>query len=488
MGRPAHLGIAAQPRGTARPAVLSLPVPLALLFALTLGSQARAQAGTQGHAPAARENLAIVHATIHTMADSTPLVDGTIVIVGRRVFDVGPAGSVTIPPGARIIDASGKHVIPGLWDMHVHTAVPEGDALLPLYIANGVTGVRDMGGDHARIQEWREAIREGHIIGPRLVAAGPYVQGGRAVLPHLVVRTPDEAARAVDSLAVLGVDFVKVHGVVPREAFFALARAARTYHLPLGGHLALGVSVQEAADSGQRSLEHLEGFANPCSPSDSVRLAAAHPFHRTVLGDCSTSDQSPVYRHIAEAPTWVTPTLIALEMIASLPDATLPSDSLAHYQPASLRAILAQALGTPQDMPEDASVLGRELWLKRLAVVSGLAEAGVPILAGTDAPLRNSMPGFGLHAELEALVRAGMSPWRALRTATEEPARYFDTDSIGRVCSGCVADLLVLDGDPLDDIRNTRRIALIVADGRAYPAAARKELLEGVLRAAGSSR
>jgi hypothetical protein len=273
---------------------------------------------------------------------------------------------------------------------------------------------------------------------------------------------------------------------VPREAFFALARAARARGLALAGHLSTDVSNEEAADSGQRSLEHLNGFLNPCSASDSLRLSAAHPLARYVLGECSTSDQTSVYRHVASDRSWVTPTLVALEMLAVLPG-PLPSDSLAHYEPQYLRDAMAAALELPADMPANASVLGRALLSKRMEVVLGLEKSGVPILAGTDAPLPNSIPGFGMHAELEALVRAGLSPWSALRAATAEAGRYFAADSLGSVCAGCDADLVVLDADPLSDIRNTRRIALVVSDGRVYTPAARAALRERALRAARSA-
>jgi len=456
---------------------------LALLAAALAGAPAHAQQAGSPTVPP-RRPLAIIHATIHTMNDSVPIRDGTVVVDRGRIVSVGSGSTVKVPANARVVDASGKFVIPGLWDMHVHTAVPDGASLLGLYVANGVTGVRDMGGDFAIIRRWRDEIRGGKRAGPRIVASGPYVQGGDAALPHFVARTPEQAEAAVDSLARLGVDFVKVHALVPRDAFFALARAARARGLPLAGHLQTDVTVEEAADSGQRSLEHLDGFLNPCSAADSARLSAAYPLDRYVLGECSTSDQTPVYRHIATRPTWVTPTFVALEMLAALPKERLPSDTLAHYLPPTLRAAMAAALEIPPDMPADASVLGRALWTKRLEVVKGLAQSGVPILAGTDAPLPNSIPGFGMHAELETLVRSGLSPWRALRTATAEPARYFVTDTVGTLCAGCVADLVVLDADPLRDIRNTRRIALVVADGRAYSPAALAALRQSALRAA----
>jgi hypothetical protein len=157
---------------------------LALLAAALAGAPAHAQQAGSPTVPP-RRPLAIIHATIHTMNDSVPIRDGTVVVDGGRIVSVGSGSTVKVPANARVVDASGKFVIPGLWDMHVHTAVPDGASLLGLYVANGVTGVRDMGGDFAVIRRWRDEIRGGKRAGPRIVASGPYVQGGDAALPHL---------------------------------------------------------------------------------------------------------------------------------------------------------------------------------------------------------------------------------------------------------------------------------------------------------------
>jgi hypothetical protein len=162
-----------------------------------------------------RNPVALVHATVITMADHGVIRDGTVLIDGDRIVAVGQRGSVPIPAGARVIDATGKFVIPGLWDMHAHTSVPGGEGLLGLYVANGVTGVRDMGGDYGAIVDWRKRIRAGTLTGPRIIASGPYVQGGDAALPHFVVRTPAEATASVDSLwslATLSSRWLVLHG------------------------------------------------------------------------------------------------------------------------------------------------------------------------------------------------------------------------------------------------------------------------------------
>jgi imidazolonepropionase-like amidohydrolase len=287
----------------------------------------------------------------------------------------------------------------------------------------------------------------------------------------------------VDSLVGLGVDFIKLHEMVPPDAFFALARAARTRGITLAGHLNAGVTVEQAADSGQKSLEHLSGFLNPCSAADSVRLSAAHALVRYTMSECGSGDQSSVYRHMAASRTWVTPTLVALEMMAALPGPP-PADSLARYEPKFLREAMAAALELPPDMPANSRELGYALWGKRLQVVKALQQNGVHLLAGTDAPLPNSIPGFGMHAELEAMVRAGLTPLEALRTATVEPARYFAADSLGGLCAGCVADLVLLTADPLKDIRNTTRISRVIANGRVYTTADLAALREQALKAA----
>jgi len=289
----------------------------------------------------------------------------------------------------------------------------------------------------------------------------------------------------VDSLARLGVDFVKVHSAVPRDAFFAAAREARARHLALAGHLSPGVTVAEASDSGQRSLEHLLGFANRCTRAESVAVAAVDPLRRAVFGVCVTHDQTALYEHLTHNETWVTPTLTAGYEFAILPRRALAADTLSRFISDSLRAYLAKIFGPPPNLPTGADVMGQRLFARRQATVGALYRAGVPLLAGTDAPMRNSPPGFGLHEELALLVRSGLTPRAALRAATYEPARYFAAlDSLGTIAPGKLADLVLLDADPLADIRNTRRIAAVFTRGRVYDRAARAALLDGVVRAA----
>jgi imidazolonepropionase-like amidohydrolase len=433
--------------------------------------------------------VAVTHVTAIDVEHGTAEPDVTVLIDGPRITSVGPAASTSIPKGVRLIDGRGKYLIPGLWDMHVHTAFPTGRAMLALYIANGVTGVRDMGGDLATIRGWRDEIAAGSLVGPRIIAAGPYLDGHAPPIPHFEVHTPDEARRAVDSLAALGVDFVKIHSGVPRDAFFAAAREARAKHLFFAGHLSSRVTVEEASDSGQRSLEHLLGFVNVCTPAESASFANVDPLRRVVFNTCTSRDQSSVYLHLARNGTWVTPTMATAYEFAMLPKHEVPGDSLRRFVSDSLLDYLVQIFDPPPALPADGDVLGRRLFAKRRELILALHNAGVPLLAGTDAPMRNVPPGFGLHEELAEFVRSGLTPMVALRAATYEPARYFAAlDSLGTIAPGKRADLVLLDADPRADIANAHRIAAVFTNGRVYDRVALDAMLDGVARAARGRR
>jgi imidazolonepropionase-like amidohydrolase len=423
--------------------------------------------------------VAITHVTVIDVEHGTESRDLTVLLDGPRITAVGPAATTLAPSTVRIIDARGKFLIPGLWDMHVHSVVPTGRQLLSLYVANGVTGVRDMGGDFATIKRWRDEIAAGILVGPRVVAAGPYLEGHDSPIAHIEVHTPDDARRAVDSLSALGVDFVKVHSALSRDAFFAAAREARAKHLALAGHLSRNVTVEEAADSGQRSLEHLLGFVNVCTSAESTSFAGVDPLRRVVFNGCTSRDQGAVYAHLAQVGTWVTPTLATAWEFAVLPKHDVPGDTLSRFISDSLRVYLTQIFDAPPALPADGDVLGRRLFAKRRSLVLALHNAGVRLLAGTDAPMRNVPPGFGLHEELAEFVRSGLMPGAALRAATYEPARYFGAlDSLGAIAPGKLADLVLLDADPLADIANAHRIVAVFTRGKVYDRAALDRMLE----------
>ena len=422
-------------------------------------------------------SIAITRVSVIDGDAPSPRTDQTVVIDGNRIVRVGASGSVAVPPGARIVDGRGKFLLPGFWDMHVHTAISGGRDLLSLYVANGVTGVRDMAGDWDTLKSWRSEIGRGQLVGPRIIASGPYLEGGDVPIPHLLARNAVEASAGVDSLIALGVDFIKVHSQLNAESYFAIARRARERGVVFAGHVPRVVGSAAASDSGQKSIEHLLGIPAECTPADSVALAPRYTV-QGALGRCSSEDLAPLYEKFVRNGTYVTPTFTAQVEVAVWPTRAVPGDSLAHYLPKAVRDYVAQIFPMPDSIPPNADSVGRAMLEKRLRQVSAMQRAGVHILTGTDAPLRNSPPGFGLHEELGLLVSGGMTPFEALRSATLEPARYFGMlDSLGTIAPGKLADLLLLDANPLQDIRNTRRISAVVANGRLYAGAARQRLL-----------
>jgi len=415
-------------------------------------------------------NVAVIDMT------GAPARDGqTVVIQGNRIVSVGKGAA---PRGARVIDGRGKFLIPGLWDMHVHLTVPGGETLLSLYVANGVTGVRDMNDSLPQVRAWQARIAAGTLVGPRIVASGPYLEGGFVPIPHILVKTPEQGRAGVDSLVKLGVDFIKVHNRLSRASYFAIAEAAKAHGMVFAGHVPDSVTVVEASAAGQRSLEHLFGFQSVCSDAERAALAPQHPIQR-FLGLCAETDPTADFRQVAANGAWAVPTLVITYPLGMLPDTVLGSDSTLKYRSAGLRRLEKMMMSMPTNVTPAAGVVGRKIFQKRVELVGAMHRAGIPLMTGTDAPGKNALAGFSLHDELAFFVEGGLSPMDALRSATYEPARYLKAlDSLGTIAPGKVADLVLLDGNPLENIINTRRIAAVIWNGRVIDAAERKRLLE----------
>jgi hypothetical protein len=434
-------------------------------------------AAAVAQAPPAREAFAITHVTVIDGGDPVPRLDQTVVVRGNRIVAVGPAARTQVPAGTRVLPGRGKFLIPGLWDMHVHTVTPGGREMLGLYVANGVLGVRDLAGEWDQLTRWRAEVAAGRLTGPRILASGPYLEGGDVPIAHLLARSPDEARKAVDSLARLGVDVIKLHSQFNREAYFAAARAARERGLRIAGHVPRSITPAEASDSGVGSIEHMLQIPIPCTAAESLALLPRFPIQR-LLGGCTSADLAPLFERFVRNGTWVVPTLTASYEIALWPRRELPGDRFAGFIPDTLRKFVLAIFPMPADIPSGADEVGRALFEKRLALVGTMHRAGVGILPGTDAPLRNSPPGFGLHQELALMARAGIPPFQILRIATLEPVRYFGMlDSLGTIAIGKVADLVLLGADPLVNIGNTSRIEAVVANGRLIDVTARRALL-----------
>lgn len=457
---------------------------LALLCTcLALGCAVPAQAQTG--------RMALTHVTIVDVDSGGTRADHTVLVDGNRITWTGPSAQARIPAGARVVDARGRYVIPGLWDMHVHTS-REGRArhFWPLFLAHGVTGVREMGSYLDTLLYWRGEARRPGAVAPRIVFSSPMLDGVPTSWRH-GYPVPDSAAAvaAVDTMQTLGFDFLKVYNRLSREAYFTLARQARLRGIPFAGHVPSAITLAEATDAGQRSIEHLSDLhvlecvpGGPAAlqalihartsgaPADSV-TAALDRLRAISTPPVQATACAALHGLMARNRTWLTPTL-AVHRGAFPPDA-LVDDPRLRYVPAALARRWREGR---QPLSDDQRIIEAQ----RPRVVALAHAAGVQLLAGTDASDEPYVfAGSGLHDELRLLVEdAGLTPAEALRTATLNPARYLNAaDSMGSVRAGRVADLVVLDANPLEDIRNTLRIHAVVANGRLIDTAERERLL-----------
>jgi imidazolonepropionase-like amidohydrolase len=455
---------------------LSFVRPLAALAILSLTACTSPGREERGGA------LAIDDVTVIDLATGERLPNQTVATDAGRIVYVGPASNVGLPDGAMRVDGRGRFLIPGFWDMHVHLAGTDAWATLPVYLAYGVTGIRDMGSDFALTSEWRRRITSGALAGPRIVTAGPILDGPLGFPmpgPHrrwrIEVTDSMQAARVVDSLADLGVDFIKVHRRLRGDVGRVIAARAKARGLAVAGHLATGRSADTAIAAGQRSFEHLDNLAFPCGAAEAEALRARSPLE-ALFGSCGPENDSAMIRRLAEAGMWQTPTLVVQEFVAigHLPGADNPRRR--YVPPDVVRQLSAAGPFDPPDLPPDARARLAQLLEKRVTQVGAMHAAGVRLLVGSDAP--GVSPGWSAHRELALFVRAGISPLGALRSATVEPARYLGAiDSIGTVAPGRIADLVLLDADPLQDISATLRIRAVIANGRYYDRAALDRML-----------
>jgi imidazolonepropionase-like amidohydrolase len=411
----------------------------------------------------------ILHANIVSVTDGLVLTNQTINIEGSTIRSV----AANSPPvtGARIVDATGRFVIPGLWDMHAHLEFT-GASSLQLYVANGVTGVRDMGASLDKALEFRESTRSGVVLGPRIVAAGPSLaqsepEAGPYQTHLLRVDTAADGRAVVQMLKRRGVDFIKVHGRVPREAYFAIAQEARRQGLPLVGHVPEKITFDEAIDAGQIGFEHMNDMSlwTACSGLTVYRGESCRAY----------------FEGLARRGIWQTPTLLAYrERLSPNAPASETGREQLTYATRSLKEYFARL---HRMLPADSQIIARMRSTADVAavVVNDLAKSGVGILAGCDV----MMPGFCVHDELALMVRGGMSTLSALQTATINPARFLGlTRTLGTVAADKDADLVVLDANPLDDIANLKRIRAVVVRGRVLDRPGLDAVLSAVRAAA----
>ncbi len=462
-----------------------------LMFPILVGMRLCAM----GWAQSPPVSVVIIHdVTVIDVTGAPAQPHRTVIVREGRIEEIassamGMGGKL---PGVHV-DGSGKFMIPGLWDMHVHmvfgTWFPRGKEItLPVFVANGVTGVRDMGGELDVLRQWRKEIAAGTLIGPRMIISGPMLDGPQPRFPSsIAVSSPEDGRHAVDDLKRRGADFIKLQSLIPRDAVFAIADEARQQHITFVGHVPDSVRASEASNAGQKSFEHLIGIFEGSSPLEDEFLKGAKN-ETKFLSSYDPVRASALFALLAKNHTWQCPTLV-WELGGNLIDETdFAGDVRAKYVPAYWKEVTWKRFKDEilHDFNTDDLATRKRFVQKELEVVNAMHRAGVQFLAGTDTPPGVYIfPGSSLHEELQRFVAAGFTPMEALQTATLNPAKFFGIeDQLGTIEKGKLADLVLLEANPLDDIRNTQKIAAVIVNGRYLSRADLDKMLAGVEAAA----
>jgi imidazolonepropionase-like amidohydrolase len=384
--------------------------------------------------------------------------NSTVVIQGEQIVSIGDIADNSLLQSAQIIDGSGAYLIPGLWDVHVHLSYQRESAILAL-VANGITFVRDTGSILSEIEAWRGQIASGDLTGPEILRAGPILNDQEFNIYQLRVADEFEARTAVRTLHKVGVDFIKLHRRTTREAYFAIADEANKLDIPFVGHIPMTVTPLEASNAGQATIEHTETLFEGTFMSDVTDDLA------TEIARWRETDAEPLFQTFVQNGTAFSPTLVVWQAVIDALEGS-EIDPRQQYVSQFARNVADDIL---QQMSGDATafVAERKRILDESAKVVGLANRlGVTILAGTDLAAGYVYPGFSLHDELVMLVKAGLTPLEALQAATINPANLFPALNAGSIHPGRRADLLLLDANPLEDIRNTRSIRQVILRGK----------------------
>jgi imidazolonepropionase-like amidohydrolase len=397
--------------------------------------------------------IAFTHVTVIDATGAPPKKDMTVVVSEGKIGAIGQTASVAVPLGATVVDGTGKFLLPGFWDMHTHISDYGVDALA-LLVENGVTGVRDVGSDIWQIDTWRQEIRGGARLGPEILRAGPIVDGlnpDPEAHWRLTVTTAEEGHCAVATLkTAFNVDLIKVHASLPREAFFAIAQETRKRSLPLACHLPVSVSIQEASNAGCTSIEHVaESFLESLMRSNKLKTVEE-------ATDALVSEPGlEIFQVLVRNKTWVDPTLGAYGVFVRMAEACPTSEKSEWCKPPS------------EVNPEEVDA--RRAVMRRLEQAVGLMHKnGVRLLAGTDFSDKSEglIPGVSLHQELQLLVQSGLTPMEAIQVGTRDSAEYLGLlAQRGTVEQGKIADLVLLNKDPLKDIANTTAIEMVLVRG-----------------------
>jgi imidazolonepropionase-like amidohydrolase len=426
--------------------------------------------------------LAIRNVTVIPGNGAPPLENATVIIRDDRIAAIGPAAETVIPTGARSFEGAGKFLVPGFIEMHAHLSKARASAL-GLFVANGVTTLRDMGGDHEELLRWRRDVQTGVRIGPRILMAGPILEAARNVermrkdppeariepfeRVRIPVGSPEEARRVVAELAGREIDFLKIRTVQDRDTYLALNKAANSHGIPLVGHVS-GIPPEVVLDAGQDGADHFF-YPSPEAKTREERLAFWRKF---------------AARGVPIVPTLVVPFESRFPPVerlrAVVEDDEGKIDTRRQYLSKYLVLDWREQL---LEMTDGRLQASRKLWEDVIRRdLREMHEAGMDLLVGSDVAVLNVYPGYSIHDEMALFVtELGMTPAEVIERTTSRSAMFLRiADSVGTVERGKVADLVLLEANPLRDIRNTRRIAAVVLRGALYDSSGLDQILAAV--------
>ena len=464
-----------------------------VVAAASAGAQPASAPSTTSRTALTPGVVAITGATVVTMTRDSVLRDATVLVRDGRIAAVGPSARVTIPRGARRIDGRGKFVIPGLADMHAHLYADEwvADSIAPyelaVMLAHGTTTARLMIGTatHRRL---RRSIERGETVGPQLWIASPQVSGDSSANTY-IVRSTDDARRAVRMASDSGYDFVKLTTNIPPEVYDAIVDEAAQRRIRLVGHVDARVGVARALRAKQQ-IEHLDNYMESVLADGAPSRASVSDVGAYRLANWATLDHvddrkvEAIAGATARAGVYVTPTIAFFHLwfATQQSDETVRSRPDYAHIPPRMRDLYERGRTRYWSNPPSAERRARYIAVRN-RMVRAIVDSGGAVMAGSDAP--GGLMGYGwtLHRELEMLVAAGLTPWQALEAATVVPARFLGAESqFGSIATGRRADLIVLDADPLRDIRNSTRIATVMIGGRVLERAERDASIERARR------
>ncbi len=420
------------------------------------------------------DTTVIVNVNVVPMASEVVLGQQTVVVVDDKIAQIGHVDSVPVPKGSTVVDGTDRYLMPGLAEMHAHVTSTDPDRvdrMSTLFVANGITTIRGMLGRASHLK-LREQFESGAVFGPRLVTSGPSLNGRS-------VSGAADASRQVREQQAAGYDFVKIHPGLSGDEFSALAKTANEIGMPFAGHVPASAGVRQALQYKMTTIDHLDGYFAALLPAGNSGSGGFGGFFDVMLAGALDANEIPgIVAATVAAGTWNVPTEVLIEqLIDDTPLAELERrPEMRFISAATVQRWLAEKEAQSNERGLNPEVAALAIDLRRRLILE-LHKAGAGLLLGSDAPQTFNVPGFSTHRELDALVAAGLTPFEALRIGTVAVATFLGSNG-GTIATGKDADLILLDANPLENVRNSERIHGVMLRGRWIPATELKARLE----------